>query len=115
MSNTLVRLAAAALLALVGCGILAGAGRAQEAAPATPAAPNAPSAQTPSPPASPAAPEAAKPAEPSSQGEGSTGETVDVPARPFAYIEGKAGRDEIYGAIVGSLGIVKRDMDKAGL
>ena len=36
-------------------------------------------------------------------------------ARPFAYIEGKADRDEIYGAILGSLGLVKREMDKAGL
>ena len=62
------------------------------------------------------APEAAKPAEPPKpQSEGSTGETVDLPARPFAYIEGKADRDEIYGAILGSLGLVKRDMDKAGL
>ena len=48
-------------------------------------------------------------------GEASTGETVDMPARPFAYIEGKADRDEIYSAILGSLGLVKRDMDKASL
>ena len=40
---------------------------------------------------------------------------MDLPARPFAYIEGKADRDEIYGAILGSLGLVKRDMDKAGV
>ena len=57
---------------------------------------------------SPAAPEA-------KEGEASTGETVDLPARPFAFIEGKADRDEIYGAILGSLGLVKRDMDKAGI
>ena len=43
------------------------------------------------------------------------GETVDLPARPFAYVEGKADRDEIYSAILGSLGVVKREMDKAGL
>ena len=61
-------------------------------------------------------PKAAKPGEPAKpQSEGSTGETVDLPARPFAYIEGKADRDEIYGAILGSLGLVKRDMDKAGV
>src|SRR5271167_801475 len=48
-------------------------------------------------------------------GEASTGETVDLPARPFAYIEGKADRDEIYSAILGSLGLVKRDMEKASL
>ncbi len=63
----------------------------------------------------PAAPEAAKPAEAAPSGEGSTGETVDLPARPFAYVEGKADRDEIYSAILGSLGVVKREMDKAGL
>jgi effector-binding domain-containing protein len=40
---------------------------------------------------------------------------VDLPARPFAYIEGKADRDEIYSAILGSLGLVKRDMEKANL
>jgi effector-binding domain-containing protein len=64
----------------------------------------------------PAAPEAAKPTEPATpSSEASTGETVDLPARPFAYIEGKADRDEIYSAILGSLGLVKRDMEKAGL
>ena len=63
-----------------------------------------------------AAPEAAKPGEqPAPPSEASTGETVDMPARPFAYIEGKADRDEIYSAILGSLGLVKRDMDKADL
>ncbi len=40
---------------------------------------------------------------------------MDLAQRPFAYIEGKADRDEVYGAIQGSLGLVKRDMDKAGL
>ena len=81
-----------------------------QSAPA-PAAPAAPAANAP-----PSAPEAAKPGEPApQQSEGSTGETVEMAARPFAYIEGKADRDEIYGAILGSLGLVKREMDKAGL
>ncbi len=83
------------------------------AAPATepPAAPAAPAANAPA-----SVPEAVKPGEPATpQSEGSTGETVEMAARPFAYIEGKADRDEIYGAILGSLGLVKRDMDKAGL
>jgi effector-binding domain-containing protein len=76
-----------------------------------PVAPAAPAANAP-----PSAPEAAKPGEPATpQSEGSTGETVEMAARPFAYIEGKADRDEIYGAILGSLGLVRRDMDKAGL
>ena len=52
---------------------------------------------------------------PAPSGEASTGETVDFPARPFAYIEGKADKDEIYTAILGSLSLVKRDMDKANL
>jgi effector-binding domain-containing protein len=65
---------------------------------------------------SPGAPEASKPAETAKpQSEGSTGETVDLAARPFAYVEGKADRDEIYNAILASLGQVKRDLDKAGL
>ena len=60
--------------------------------------------------------EAAKPGEASKpKAEGSTGEIVDLAQRPFAYIEGKADRDEVYAAIQGSLGLVKRDMDKAGL
>ena len=86
-------------------------------APAAPPAANPaqpPASTTPAP--APAAPEAAKPGESTPPaGEASTGETVDMPARPFAYIEGKADRDEIYSAILGSLGLVKRDMDKASL
>ncbi len=58
-------------------------------------------------------PSPAEPAKP--QGEASTGETVDLSARPFVFIEGKADRDQIYSAIIGSLGLVKRDMDRAGL
>ncbi|HEY1453743.1 MAG TPA: GyrI-like domain-containing protein [Roseiarcus sp.] len=83
-------------------------------APAAPAA--AKPAEPPSTTPAPAAPEAAKPGEQSAPGgEASTGETVDMPARPFAYIEGKADRDEIYSAILGSLGLVRRDMEKASL
>ncbi len=132
MPSKLIRLAIAGLLAAFAAAGSSNAGRADEPAPAAqspapaaaptpapqpqaPAAP-APGAQPPAASAVPAAPEAGKPAEqPKPQSEGSTGETVDLPARPFAYIEGKADRDEIYGAILGSLGLVKRDMDKAGL
>jgi effector-binding domain-containing protein len=79
-------------------------------APAKPA--KAPSVTNPPP----AAPEGAKPAEGTPPpGDASTGETVDLPARPFAYIEGKAEKDEIYSAILGSLSLVKRDMDRANL
>ncbi len=71
----------------------------------------APSATNPAP----GAPGAAQPAESTPSGEGSTGEAVDLPPRPFAYIEGKADKDEIYSSILGSLSLVKRDMDKANL
>ena len=76
-----------------------------------PAKPEAPSATNPAP----AAPGAAPPAESTPSGEGSTGEAVDLPPRPFAYIEGKADKDEIYSSILGSLSLLKRDMDKANL
>jgi effector-binding domain-containing protein len=76
-----------------------------------PAKPEAPSATNPAP----GAPGAAQPAESTPSGEGSTGEAVDLPPRPFAYIEGKADKDEIYSSILGSLSLVKRDMDKANL
>jgi effector-binding domain-containing protein len=76
-----------------------------------PAKPEAPSATNPAP----GAPGAAQPAESTPSGEGSTGEAVDLPPRPFAYIEGKADKDEIYSSILGSLSLVKREMDKANL
>ncbi len=84
-----------------------------QAPPATAPAPvkpaEAPSATNPAP----AAPEGAKPAEQAAPGDNSTGQTVDLPARPFAYVEGKADKDEIYTAILASLAVVKREMDKA--
>lgn len=129
MSSGLIRFALASIVAFGGAAISSGA-FAQES-PATPPAAQAPAAPSPAPAAppaanpaqppaaattAPAAPEAAKPGETApSAGEASTGETVDLPARPFAYIEGKADRDEIYSAILGSLGLVKRDMEKANL
>jgi effector-binding domain-containing protein len=139
MSSGLIRFAVAGFLA-VAAAMAPRAGFAQQAtpapapagappaaaSPASPPAAQAPAAQVPSPakPAeapsatnpAPTAPEAGKPAEGAApSGEASTGETVDLPARPFAYIEGKADKDEIYTAILGSLGLVKRDMDKANL
>jgi effector-binding domain-containing protein len=91
--------------------------------PAAPPAAQAPTAPSPAPP-KPEAPSATNPppgapgaAQPDStpSGEASTGEAVDFPPRPFAYIEGKADKDEIYSSILGSLSLVKRDMDKANL
>jgi effector-binding domain-containing protein len=117
MSSGLIRFAVASFIAAAAaapCGALAqdnpASPPAAQAPATTPAAPAVKPAEAP-PPATPA-PEAAKPGQ---SGEGSTGETVELPARTFAYIEGKADRDEIYSAILGSLGLVKRDMDKAGL
>jgi effector-binding domain-containing protein len=129
MSSGLIRFAVASFIAsaaaAASCGSLAQENPATPPATQAPAAPSsAPAAppaakpvESPSPTApAPAAPEAAKPGEPAAPaGEASTGETVDLSARPFAYIEGKADRDEIYSAILGSLGLVKRDMDKASL
>jgi len=129
MSSGLIRYAVAGLLAIAAAAA-SNASCAQQSAPATPAAPAgspAPTAPVPVAPSpapakpaettnpAPAAPGAAQPAEPTQSGEGATGETVDLPARPFAYIEGKADKDEIYSAILGSLSLVKRDMDKANL
>jgi effector-binding domain-containing protein len=130
MSSGLIRCAVAGFLA-VAAAMAPRASFAQQApATPTPAGPppaaQAPAAQAPAPakpaeapPATnlaPTAPEAGKPPEGAApSGEGSTGETVDLPARPFAYIEGKADKDEIYTAILGSLSLVKRDMDKANL
>jgi effector-binding domain-containing protein len=134
MSSGLIRFAVAGFLAVTAA-VGSHATFAQQA-PATPAAPAAssptpaapPAAQAPtalSPaPAKPEAPSATNPppgvpgaAQPESapSGEASTGEAVDFPPRPFAYIEGKADKDEIYGSILGSLSLVKRDMDKANL
>ena len=101
MSSGLIRFALVSLVAAM-LAAIPGAGRAQQA----PAAPSA----------APTASDAAKPAEtPKPSSEASTGETLDLAARPFAFIEGKADRDEIYSAILGSLGLVNREMEKAGL
>ncbi len=131
MPSGLIRFAVAGFLAIAAAlGPHAGFAQQTTPAPAAPAAPApaapAPAAQAPAPAAkpaeapaatnpAPAAPEAGKPAEPAAPSESSTGETVDLPARPFVYIEGKADKDEIYSAILNSLSLVKREMDKASL
>jgi effector-binding domain-containing protein len=135
MSSGLIRFFVASLLAIAA--VVPRAGLAQQQAPATapsPPAPTgpspAPAVQAPAPPSpvpakpgeapaatspAPAAPEGANPAGPATSGEASTGENVDLPLRPFAYVEGKADKDEIYSAILNSLSSVKREMDKASL
>ena len=42
-------------------------------------------------------------------------ETLDLTARPAAYLDGKAGRDEVYSAILGAIGMVRAEIGKAGL
>ncbi len=135
MSSGLVRFVLAGFL-VAAAAMATHAGMAQQApaapAPAAPStAPAAPAAQAPAAPSTapakpaeapsatapaPAASGAAKPAEQATPpGDNSTGQTVDLPARPFVYTEGKADKDEIYGAILNSLSVVKGAMDKADL
>jgi effector-binding domain-containing protein len=45
----------------------------------------------------------------------STGQTLELTARPAAYVEAKANRDEVFGAITGSLAMIRGELDKAGL
>ena len=71
----------------------------------SPAETPAPAAEsTPAPSPMPAAPEGAQ-----------TGQTLDLTSRAAAYFEGKASRDEVYSAIMGSLAMVRNELDKAGI
>jgi effector-binding domain-containing protein len=77
----------------------------------TPAATPTPSASaTPTPAASPT-----PTATPTSDSSTSTGQTLDLSSRPCAYLEAKANRDEVFSAIMGSIAVVRGEMDKAGL
>ena len=128
MPNRLTSLAVAGLLIIFAAvSFSTGCLAADSAAPSAPAAAQTPPSPAQSPTdrapapgqaAQPQAPPAASTGSPlpaAKQDDSSTGEIVDLPARPFAYIEGKADRDDIYGAILGSLALVKQDMDKAGI
>jgi effector-binding domain-containing protein len=78
--------------------------------PAVTPAPSAPATPTPSPSAAPT------PATtPTPDSDSSTGQTLELTARPDAYLEGKASKDEVYSAIMGSLATVRGELDKAGL
>ena len=78
---------------------------------ATPEASPSP-AQTP-PPAAQATPEPSPtPAVPEGA---ATGQTLDLTSRPAAYIEGKAKREEVYGAIMDNLAKIRAAAGKAGL
>ena len=77
------------------------------AAPATPAPTPSPSPMaTPAPSASPANPAGES---------GSMGETVELVAHPAATVDGKADRDEVFGAITGSIDQIHKEIAKAGL
>ena len=85
--------------------------RAPAASPAPTPSPSVPApAATPAPAAPPAPTPSAIPGD-----SGSMGETLDLTARPAAYLDGKAGRDEVYSAIIGAIGVVRAEIDKAGL
>jgi len=43
------------------------------------------------------------------------GETLDLTAHPTAYLDGKAGRDEVYSAILGAIATVRSELTKAGI
>ena len=96
-----------AVIALLSVGVFVSSGRAQQATPNT--ANVAPPSPTPVGTASPS------PSPAADQGVASNGEIVDLVSRPAALIEGKANRDDIFGAIVGGLKIVKAEINKAGL
>ena len=91
-----------------------------ESAPAPSATPSPSQPATPSPapiPATSPSPAASPNPSPSpSPGEsGALGETVELTTRPAAYIEAKAKREEVYGAIMGSLAKIRLELAKAGL
>jgi effector-binding domain-containing protein len=67
-----------------------------------------------SPPPSPA--EAPLPqANPDVPDQASAGIVVELSARPSAYLESRANRDEIYAAIMGSIAAIRAELDKDGL
>ena len=72
--------------------------------------PSAPATPTPSPSTIPT-----PTATPTPDSDASTGQTIELTARPAAVFEGKASRDEVYSAIMGSLATVRGELDKAGL
>jgi effector-binding domain-containing protein len=129
MSSGLVRFVLASFL-VAAAAMATHAGMAQQAPAPAASPPAAPAAQAPAAPSTapakpteapsattpaPTAPGAAQSPAPAPSGDNSTGQTVDLPARPFVYVEGKADKDEIYGAILNSLSVVKGAMDKADL
>jgi len=61
------------------------------------------------------APEATTAPNPDQPTPAPAGASVELTARPCAFLEGKANRDEIYAAIMGALATIRAEIDKAGL
>jgi effector-binding domain-containing protein len=122
------RLAALVCALALGAPFAIAEGAAQQAAPATPsvsqAAPASPAPPANAPATPPAATSATPPASapdasPADAGQpsddSSTGQTLDMTARPAAYIEGKANWSEGFGALMGALNSVNAELTKSGL
>jgi effector-binding domain-containing protein len=106
--------------ALIALGLLVGQPAFAQTAPApAPAATPSPAASaspaaTPSPTASPAvtpSPALAPPPDHSN----AAGDLVELSARPTAYFEGRANRDEVYSSIMGSIAMLRNEVTKANL
>jgi effector-binding domain-containing protein len=110
----MVRSLTRARAAWVACALVAfaAAAEAQQAPAPTPPAAAAPALSAAA--TAPAATPAPTPSEASGDS-GSMGETIDLAARPDAYLDGKAGRDEVYSAIIDAIGTVRAEIAKAGL
>ena len=104
MNRSLTR----ARAAWVACALVAFAAAAEAQQTPTPSAVAAPAA-------SPSAVTPAPTPSARSDDSGSMGETLDLAARPAAYLDGKAGRDEVYPAIIDAIGAVRAEIAKAGL
>ncbi|HLJ70507.1 MAG TPA: GyrI-like domain-containing protein [Roseiarcus sp.] len=87
-------------------------------APATPAVPPAAAGASPNAPAAPATPQAQTPAAPlpaPPQSDAAETPTIQLAARPAAYIEGKANWDEGFSAINNAIAAVDAELAKAGM
>jgi effector-binding domain-containing protein len=103
MAGTIARVLAFMLLA-------ASASFAAEPSPSPSASPPATPVATPTP-----SPVVAPTPSPSPSDSGAVGAVVELTSRPALYIEGKASREEVYGAIMGNLAKIRDAAAKAGL
>ena len=94
---------------MVVAAVLVSPGFAQQATPT----PGAPATQTAAPAPSPTPSATPEPAAPSN--DSSTGQTLELTARPAALMEGKATWDDGFAAITGSFALINGELTKAGL